>query len=383
MMSFDPSIHQLVLFGGACVNNFNCDDQSSNTTYFLEDSAWIAQPSQALAPPPRLGGTLVYDPTKDGLLLFGGASDWTSATTYLNDTWLLSDGNWLDVSGAGLAPPARGYEAGAFSLACNCTVMFGGLQANDLLLNDTWEFGTYVVSLVEHGLPAGQAWAAEVGGVEKTTTSSSLAFDLGNGTYPFAIDALAGYTSTPSSGTIIVVGASAAEMVAFTTTSGSLVVLAFQATGLPAGTNWSVTLTATTSGLTIEAPSSLTRWSNGAAFDEFKVSEGKFTYKATTLTTPGYGGYVAGPGSVSVPGTGTTVTLAFKAGSGPPSTAALPGWAWPVGLALLLIGLVGLAVTGFRFERRERARGRLLMTRISETDWTPDERGNPTIRRTR
>jgi DNA-binding beta-propeller fold protein YncE len=156
--------------------------------------------------------------------------------------------------------------------------------------------------------------------------------------------------------------------------------IAFTESGLEAGTNWSVTLSAASPRFIVEVATAVTRWSNGATSVEFKVSEGNYTYTATTLTNPGYGGYFAGPGSVSVPGTSMTVTLAFQPGSGPPGTSSLPGWAWPVGLALVAIGAVGLSVTVYRYRARESARNRVAVARMFATDWRTDENGDPAPR---
>jgi hypothetical protein len=219
MMAFDPSIEQLVLFGGACVNGLNCDGQASNTTYVLNGSAWVALPNPVAPPPSRLAGTMAYNPAEDGILLFSGATDGTSATGSLNDTWLFANGTWHSLNGQGLAPPARRYAAGAYDLNCNCLVVYGGLNSSGTVLNDTWEFGTYPVTLTEHGLTIGQTWSAEVGGITNRTTSTSMTFYLGNGTYAFGVATVTGYNATPASGRVTVNGIAGAIAITFAETN--------------------------------------------------------------------------------------------------------------------------------------------------------------------
>jgi YVTN family beta-propeller protein len=243
---------------------------------------------------------------------------------------------------------------------------------------------SYAVTFEESGLASGSNWFVTLNGTTRNSSSAELGFTEPNGTYGYTIALVAGYSIGGSrTGNVTVNGNGLNVQVRFLSVAGGLVPLTFEAIGLPDGSNWSVTLTAISSGLTIQLLSTLTRWSNGAATVLFEVSKGTYSYTGSTLPNPGYGGYSAGPSSVDVSGAGATVTLAFQPGSGMPDHSTPLGWGWAVGLTLLLIGVVGLAVTTYRHEQRGRARGRVLMTRISETDWMPDERGNPTFRRTR
>jgi YVTN family beta-propeller protein len=241
----------------------------------------------------------------------------------------------------------------------------------------------FIVAFGESGLPVGTTWSVTLNGTGHTSNSTRVSFSEPNGSFSYSVGSVSGYTSSPASGDVNVSGRNLSVPIAFKPTTGGLVPLTFDASGLPAGANWSVTLTATAPGHTIAALATVTRWSGGASSVTFEVSEGNYTYTASTLPNPGYGAYSAGPGSVKVSGPGETVTLTFRPGPGPPNQAAPLGWAWAVGLALLVIGLVGLAGTAYWRERRENAYGRLLVAQISRTDWKPDEEGEPRIRRNR
>lgn len=65
---------------------------------------------------------------------------------------------------------------------------------------------TYGVHFAESGLPTGTNWSVSVGGSSLYSTGSALATRLPNGTYPFSVRSVAGYTATPTSGTISVAG---------------------------------------------------------------------------------------------------------------------------------------------------------------------------------
>jgi len=65
---------------------------------------------------------------------------------------------------------------------------------------------TYTVWLNETGLASGTSWTAVFDGVQKTTTGSSLTFTVTAGTYAYQVDAVSGYSVSPSSGTAAVSG---------------------------------------------------------------------------------------------------------------------------------------------------------------------------------
>ncbi|MCI4372236.1 MAG: hypothetical protein L3K02_01110 [Thermoplasmata archaeon] len=100
---------------------------------------------------------------------------------------------------------------------------------------------TYSVTFEESGLPPGTAWTVTLGGVGET---SEIEFNETNGSYPFSIAKVTGYVTRSYSGSIQVSGAVIVQTVAWTPVTYSVT---FGETGLPSGTNWSVTLNGTTS----------------------------------------------------------------------------------------------------------------------------------------
>ena len=100
----------------------------------------------------------------------------------------------------------------------------------------------YAVSFTEAGLPSGTSWSVALNGTTRGSTTGTIAFTEWNGTYPFTIGAVVGYTARPSSGTLTVNGASASQSVAFSPTRATTYAVTFSESGLPAGTLWAVTL---------------------------------------------------------------------------------------------------------------------------------------------
>ncbi len=105
---------------------------------------------------------------------------------------------------------------------------------------------TYGIVVNETGLLGG-SWSATVGGATQTTTASSMTFFELNGTYAFSAGAV-GYSATPASGTISVVGGAANQsaIVANQTITLSFTgfTASFSASGLaPIGSGpWTVTV---------------------------------------------------------------------------------------------------------------------------------------------
>ncbi len=104
---------------------------------------------------------------------------------------------------------------------------------------------SYAIALNASGLEAGKTFSATVGGVTHTIVATgTYEFliwwgDIGNGSYPYTVAHVAGYTETPRAGTLHVRGSSVQLNVTFSGIGYSVV---FNETGLPAGATWTVTI---------------------------------------------------------------------------------------------------------------------------------------------
>jgi hypothetical protein len=156
----------------------------------------------------------------------------------------------------------------------------------------------YTVTALEYGLPSGMSWYVTFNGVNKSSTSTAVTFSVPNGTYSYSFWAGHGYRAYPASGKGTVSGGNASIATGFYLPGGSYSVV-FAETGLPSGTNWTVTL----------GRSSF----NTTSSIEFTVTNGTYSYSVGTVS-----GYNASPasGNVTVNGTDQTVSVTFQNASG-------------------------------------------------------------------
>jgi len=135
MMIYDSRADRVLLFGGA--------DLSDNTglndlwAYDYESNTWT-QRHPAVSPPPHQWHALVYVPTSDRTVLFGGTNP--SDGSLLNDTWAYDyhRNRWTDLAPRH-APAPRMTHYMAFEPRTNRLVLFGGfLSPYDQATGDTW-----------------------------------------------------------------------------------------------------------------------------------------------------------------------------------------------------------------------------------------------------
>jgi len=102
---------------------------------------------------------------------------------------------------------------------------------------------TYQVTFTETGLPSGTAWGVDFGGSMYLSSGTSVSASEPNGTFSYSVNAVVGYTASPASGALTVYGGPTGVSIAFSAiaTSGVYVVLVTES-GLPTGTDWSVSL---------------------------------------------------------------------------------------------------------------------------------------------
>jgi YVTN family beta-propeller protein len=154
----------------------------------------------------------------------------------------------------------------------------------------------YSVNFNEIGLIGPTMWSVTLNGTPDSTTSTSLSFVVPNGTYPFTIGSVAGYTSNRTSGGVEVQGAPIAVDVGFTSIAASYLVTFVEA-GLPSTTPWAVTLSSQLEG-------------SSTASIQFSEGNGSYPFSVGTVT-----GFTATPSSGSVPvnGASTTQDISFAA----------------------------------------------------------------------
>jgi hypothetical protein len=184
-MAWDAALSALILYGGRNASGASL----LGGTWGYSSLGW-----QALAPATSPGLRADYGlaslPGAQGVELFGG----TNGANATNDSWTFVSGSWEVVALSG-APPARAGVSYAFDEADNYTLLFGGENATNrpvLWYGDTWVTGGEYVAFSESGLPPATAWSVSLNGSTNSSTTSSIGFEVGGGSYPFLVGTISG-----------------------------------------------------------------------------------------------------------------------------------------------------------------------------------------------
>ena len=162
MMVYDSESDRALLYGGADL--FTGDVLGDLWAYDYETNTWTER-HPPVSPPPHHFSGLVYVPTIDRVILFGGYQP--GFTTLYNDTWAYdyNHNRWKNLSPPD--PPApRAYHYMAFEPRTNRIVMFGGiLQPSDLpdetTIDETWIYGVAKnrwIRVFPDDAPSPRAW---------------------------------------------------------------------------------------------------------------------------------------------------------------------------------------------------------------------------------
>jgi PKD repeat protein len=144
VFDYDAADNETLLFGGTC-SAPSCGGQVLDDTWVFAAGHWTnLTGGLALAPPPLTFSAFAYDPTLDGVVLFGGAGPGDPVSSDLsNATWEFAGGTWTNLTGPLTgAPPAEFGAAATYDPAVGALLMFGGAAGNNeddsILDNSTW-----------------------------------------------------------------------------------------------------------------------------------------------------------------------------------------------------------------------------------------------------
>ncbi|MDF1562497.1 MAG: kelch repeat-containing protein [Deltaproteobacteria bacterium] len=105
-MAYDSDREVVVLFGGTVDSGTGDFELQDTWEWSLANRSWTevgpVTCTPTSCPPKRHGHAMVYDPTLQGVVLFGGHS----YTAWLNDVWIWKNGAWRGVDQSGTTPPA-------------------------------------------------------------------------------------------------------------------------------------------------------------------------------------------------------------------------------------------------------------------------------------
>jgi hypothetical protein len=138
-MAYDPLDYDVFLFGGCGASCPMSDTWVYHQVAPTSPGTWT-ELFPPVSPPGRYFATFAYDPSVQGLVLFGGCEGGLGACP-ADDTWTLTGlGTWNDLAlDPSSSPPAR-FGAAATSIPGTELVMFGGMGSSGLL-SDTWTYG--------------------------------------------------------------------------------------------------------------------------------------------------------------------------------------------------------------------------------------------------
>jgi hypothetical protein len=205
-------------------------------------------------------------------------------------------------------------------------------------ITETASFGKiYNVIFTENGLPANKSWSMTLGSIRANATTSNISFPAIDGSYNFSVGLVPGFIPSVHEGSIAVDGASTTMVVNFT---ASLYLLIFAESGLPSGTNWSVTVDGTTN-------------SSGLTMIVFVESNGSYSY-----SIPAVSGYhmETSTGTAVVDGNSTEIEIKYTAIVPTPQVLGVNGnlgflflglvLAVPMVIAVIVIAFIGLPGIG-------------------------------------
>lgn len=258
-----------------------------------------------------LNDTVAFNMTGDSTNLFFHNSFINSTSYTINGgysaTWdngYPSGGNyWSNYTGVDLLSGPGQNLTGSDGIG-DAQFNLTSINVDHYPLMAPWAIPT--VTFTETGLPDGQAWAVTFNGVLKESTASSITFNIESAafsSYNFTIGDIQGFTHSLSTGSVDFIGDSINVQVVFQSVPEATYNIVFTQTGLPEGTQWSVTLDGTT-------------LSSTGATITFDPLNGTYSYTITGIAgyTPGTlsGTVVVNGQDVGVSATFTQVTYSVQ-----------------------------------------------------------------------
>lgn len=145
-MVYDPSIQKTVLFGGQSFNGITWAMRGD--TWLFDGVRWRrSRQLFSRTPAPRCGHCMAYDEANGRIVLFGGV---VRSQVSMGDTWVFDGRKWHQIVGVG--PPPRRYAGLAWDVNLGGCVLYGGCvdDFGEYPLNDCWLFQDNRWQLLPH-----------------------------------------------------------------------------------------------------------------------------------------------------------------------------------------------------------------------------------------
>ena len=163
---YDPVRQRMLVFGGFPDGS----GSASNGVFALSltgSPEWSSMAPTGVPPAPRAYQTAIYDPVRDRMLVFGGASG-PGILQFLNDVWALSLSGtpaWTQLAPAGTPPIGREGATATYDPVRDRMLVFGGENNNGL--NDVWALSlagnpSWTQLMPEGPLPSGREWTSSI-----------------------------------------------------------------------------------------------------------------------------------------------------------------------------------------------------------------------------
>ncbi|MDT5105571.1 MAG: hypothetical protein QOI25_3084, partial [Mycobacterium sp.] len=163
--AYDPVRDQVVEFGGATASAII----NQTWVWASQTQTWV-QLSPATSPPARAEAAMAWDPALNEIVLFGGQN---ASGTPLNDLWAWNGTTWSALTATGTAPAARYGAAMAWDPSRSGLVVFGG-NSGSALFNDTFKYGSGAWSTIQTNGAAGAPVKRQLPAMAYSTSTSQM-----------------------------------------------------------------------------------------------------------------------------------------------------------------------------------------------------------------
>jgi hypothetical protein len=128
---YDPSSNEFILFGGASGSGTDFNDVwvLSNANGTGGTPAWTQLSPTGTLPQVRNGQSAIYDPSSNRLTIFGGGN----SSGFFDDTWVLTNANgqtgtpaWSQIAQSPNFPNPRAFHTAVYNSGANVMTIFSG-----------------------------------------------------------------------------------------------------------------------------------------------------------------------------------------------------------------------------------------------------------------
>ena len=137
-MSFDSARNRAVLFGGASADASGAAQTALGDTWEHDGVSW--RKVSETGPSPRYGHAMTFDSIRQRVILYGGQKGSGATAQTYDDVWEWDGSNWSLAPDSAMGNGGRSFHKIAYDPSRRQAVVFGGVNAQNAYLTDTWEW---------------------------------------------------------------------------------------------------------------------------------------------------------------------------------------------------------------------------------------------------